>query len=152
MESLSLDSVDCYLRVMDALKEEIRRLSLGLRHIAAGVKDIRLLMTIPSVDYYNALLVKAKIGDINRFRSGNQLTSHTGLVLSTYSSGGVTRHGRITQEGSRWLQWAMVEVVHSHLRYYMQVTQIYYRIAERRGRQTTIVAVTRKMLSSSTTF
>jgi len=53
--------------------------------------------------------VKAEIGDVNRFRSGGHLCSYAGLVPSTYNSGGVTRHGGITREGSRWLRWAMVE-------------------------------------------
>jgi transposase len=66
-----------------------------------------LLMTVPGVGYYTALLVKAEIGDVNRFKSGGRLCSYADP--STYNSGGVTRHGGITREGSRWLRWAMVE-------------------------------------------
>jgi len=47
LEGLGLESVRCYLRVMATLREEIRWLSLELRHIAAGDEDIRLLMTVP---------------------------------------------------------------------------------------------------------
>jgi transposase len=90
------------------LRKEIRLLSLYLRHMAAGDENVRLLMTIPGVGYYVALLVKAEIGDINRFHTGDQLASYAGLAPSTHSSGGVTHHGRITKEGSRWLRWAMV--------------------------------------------
>jgi hypothetical protein len=39
-----------------------KNLSLELRHIAAGDEDVRLLMTIPGVGYYIALLVKAEVG------------------------------------------------------------------------------------------
>ena len=134
LRGLGLDSVDSYLRLMAPLKEEIRVLSRELRRIAAGDEDIELLTIIPGVGYYTAVLVKAEVGDIDRFRTSDQLCSYAGIVPSTYSSGGVTRHDRITKEGSAWLRWAMVEAVQTHLRYDTPVTQAYHRIAERRGR------------------
>ena len=146
LRGLGLDSLDSYLRVMDTLKEEIRLLSRELRHLAAGHEDVRLLMTIPGVGYYIALLVKAEIGDINQFRTGDQLASYAGIAPSTYSSGGVTRHGRITKEGSGWLRWAMVEAVQTHLRYDTPVTRAYHRIAERRGKGKAKVAAARMLL------
>jgi transposase len=142
-----MESVRCYLRVMATLGEEIRRLSLELRHIASGDEDVRLLMTIPGVGYYVALLVKAEVGDITRFRSGGHLAGYAGIVPSTHSSGKVTRHGRITREGSRWLRWAMVEAALVHLRYDTSVTRFYHRVAERRGSKTARVAAARKLLT-----
>jgi len=147
LEGLGLESVRCYLRVMATLKEEIRRLSLELRHLADADEDVRLLMTVPGVGYYIALLVKAEEGDVSRFRSGDHLASYAGLVPSTYSSGGVTRHGRITKEGSRWLRWAMVEAVLLHLRYDSPVTKFYHGVAERQGAKTARVAAARKLLT-----
>ena len=103
-------------------------------------------MTIPGVGYYTALLVEAEVGDVGRFRSGEHLCSYAGIVPSTYSSGGVTRHGRITREGSRWLRWAMVEAALTHLKYDTSITRCYHRIAEKRGRQVAVVAADRKLL------
>jgi len=80
-------------------------------------------MTIPGIGYYTALLVKAEIGDVSRFRRGDQLCSYAGIVPSTYSSGGVTRHGGITREGSRWLRWAMVEAATTHIKYDTSITR-----------------------------
>jgi len=134
LQGLRIDSVSCYLRVMAALKAEVQRLSLELRSMAAGDEGVRLLMTIPGVGYNIALLVKAEIGDIGRFGSGDQLASYAGLAPSTYSSGCVTRHGRITREGSNWLRWAIVDAVHTHLKKDTPVTRAYHRTAERRGR------------------
>lgn len=142
-----MEPVDCYLRVMATLKEEVRRISLELRQVAAGDEDVRLLMTIPGISYYIALLVKAEMGDINRFGSGDHLASYAGLVPSTHSSGGVTRHGRITREGSRWLRWAMVEAVLVHLRFDTPVTRFYHRVVGRRGAKTARVAAARKLLT-----
>ena len=60
-------------------------------------------MSIPGVGYYLALLIKAEIGDVSRFKSGDNLCIYAGIVPSTHSSGGVTRNGGITREGSRRL-------------------------------------------------
>ncbi|MEM3666779.1 MAG: IS110 family transposase, partial [Candidatus Bathyarchaeia archaeon] len=109
LRRLGLEPVDCYLRLIVVLNGEIRRLSSELKLLAGDDDDVRLLMTIPGLGYYLALLVKAEVGDVNRFKSGDHLCSYAGLVPSTYNSGGVTRHGGITREGSRWLRWAMVE-------------------------------------------
>ncbi|MFW6109088.1 MAG: IS110 family transposase [archaeon] len=139
--------MDCYLRVMEPLREEINMLNRELKSMARDDKDVKLLMTIPGIGYYIALLVKAEIGEISRFSSGNHLASYAGLVPSTHSSGGVTRHGRITKEGSRWLRWAMVEAALVHLRYDTPVTRFYRRVAERRGSKTARVAAARKLLT-----
>jgi len=74
-------------------------------------KDPRavLLTTIPGISYYSALLIISEIGDINRFPTYGYLLSYGGLVPSVHSSGGRTRLGRITKEGSKWLRWILVE-------------------------------------------
>ena len=146
LRGLGLEPVDSYLRLMTPLREEIRVLSRELRRIAAGDEEVRLLTTIPGVGYYTAVLVKAEVGDKNRFRTSDRLCSYAGIVPSTHSSGGVTRHGRITRERSSWLRWAMVEAVQTHLRYDTPVTRAYHRIAERRGKGKVKVAAARMLL------
>jgi len=146
LRDLGLEPVDSYLRMMEPLRTEIRLLSLELRHIAADDEDVRLLMTIPGVGYYIALLVKAEIGDVSRFNTGDQLASYAGLAPSTHSSGGVTHQGRITKEESRWLRWAMVEAAQVHLRFDTPVTRAYHRVAERRGKGKAKVAAARMLL------
>jgi len=148
LRSLGLEPVDCYLRVMESLNFEIRRLSLDLKGLAGLDKDVKLLMTIPGIGYYTALLIKAEIGDVYRFKSGDHLCSYAGLVPSTHSSGGMERHGGITREGSRWLRWAMVEAALTHVKYDTAITRAYHRIAERRGRKAALVATARRLLLS----
>ncbi|MHA1632428.1 MAG: transposase [Candidatus Freyarchaeota archaeon] len=69
-------------RAREVLNGEIHRLSRQLRRLARDDEDVRLLMTIPGVGYYLALLIKAEIGDIRRFRSGDHLCSYAGIVPS----------------------------------------------------------------------
>ena len=129
LRSLGLEPIDCYLRVIGVLNGEIRLLSLVLKCMAGEDEDVKLLMTIPSFGYYTALLVKAEIDDVNSFN-----------VPSTYSSGGVSRLGGITREGSRWLRWAVVEAVMMHIKYDIAISRSYHRIAERSSKQVAVVA------------
>jgi transposase len=147
LHGLNLDPVESYLRVMASLDDEIKRLSKELLGQAEDNEDVKLLMTIPGVGYYTALLVKSEVGDISRFPFGERLCSYAGLVPSTHASGNSVRHGPITREGSRWLRWVMVEAAQTHVhKYDTAITRAYNRIAERRGRRIATVAAARKLL------
>ncbi len=150
LRSLKLEPVDCYLRLIEPLKEEVKLVSGDLKRSAGKDAEVQLLMTIPGVGYYVALLVKSEIGDVRRFSSGDHLASYAGLVPHTRSSGGVERHGGITREGSRWLRWAMVEAAMVHVRYDTPVTRFYHGVAERRGRRAALVAAARKLARCAT--
>jgi transposase len=147
LKDLGLEPVSCYLRLMAPISREVLKLSRELRGMARGDPDVQLLMTVPGVGYYIALLIKAEIGDIGRFNGGDQLASYAGLVPSTRSSGGVERHGRITREGSKWLRWALVEAAMVHVRYDSPVTRFYHRVAERRGKKPALIASARKLVT-----
>jgi transposase len=146
LHSLQLDSVESYLPVISSLDIQVKKLSRELQALAPQDPEVRLLMTIPGVGYYSALLVKSEIGDISRFSDGEKLCSYAGLVPSVSSSGAYTRRGSITKEGSRWLRWIMVECVHTHLKYDTSITRSYHAIAERKGKPVAKVAAARRLL------
>jgi len=147
LHRLNLEPVESYLQIIKPLDDEIKQLSKHLKELAKDDGDVKLLMTVPGVGYYTALLVKSETGHINRFSDGEKLCSYSGLVPSTYASGGVVTHGNITEEGSRWLRWVMVEaaMIHVH-KYDTSITRAYHRIAQRRGRQVATVAAARRLL------
>jgi transposase len=146
LHSQQLDSIESYLPVISSLDIQVGKLSKDLQAMAPQDGDVRLLMTIPGIGYYSALLVKSEIGEISRFPDGEKLCSYAGLVPSVSSSGAYTRHGSITKEGSRWLRWIMVECVHTHLKYDTSITRSYHAIAERKGKPIAKVAAARRLL------
>ncbi|MBD3206368.1 transposase, partial [Candidatus Bathyarchaeota archaeon] len=147
LECLGLEPVDCYLRLMGPFNQEILVLNRELRTLARDDPDVRLLESIAGIGYYIALLFKAEVGDICRFKSKDHLACYAGLVPSSKSSGGVQRHGRITREGSAWLRWALVEAAMVHIRYDTPVTRLYHRVAERRGKKKALIAAGRELLT-----
>jgi len=147
LHTLGLKPIESYLRVISPLDDEIKQVSKELKETAKIDEDVKLLMTVPGVGYYTALLVKSEIGHIDRFSDGEKLCSYAGLVPSTYASGGTVTHGNITKEGSRWLRWVMVEAAMTHVhKYDTAITRAYHRIAQRRGRQVATVAAARRLL------
>ena len=150
LHGLNLDSVECYLRVLKPLDEEIKLLSKELVGIAEDDEEVKLLTTIPGIGYYSAVLMKSEIGDIARFPFGERLCSYAGLVPSTHASGKTVWHGGITKEGSRWLRLVMVEAAQTHVhKYDTSITRAYNRIAEKRGKKIATVAAARRLLMCS---
>jgi transposase len=137
------------LHVIKSLNDEVNTVSKKILLLAKEDEIARLLMTIPGVGYYSALLIISEIGDINRFPDSYHLCSYAGLVPSTYSSGGVTHYGSsITKAGSKYLRWIMLECVHAHIRTEKNsnIAQFYYRIAKKKGNSKAAVAAAAKLL------
>ena len=59
LRSLNLEPVDCYLRLIEPLKKEVKLVSRDFERSAGKDPEVQLLMTISGVGYYIALLVKA---------------------------------------------------------------------------------------------
>ena len=92
LHSLSLPenytiALEGYLSVLETVRHEIRNVSKKVQQLAEDDQDSVLLMTIPGVGYYSALLIKSEIGDVKRFPSAKQLCFYAGLVPSPHASG-----------------------------------------------------------------
>jgi len=147
LRSQNLAPVESYLRIIDVFDSEIKVLSKEIKQLAEEDEEVKLLMSIPGVGYYSALLVKSEIGEVGRFPFAEKLCSYAGLVPSTYASGGVVSHGRITKEGSKWLRWVMMECAQVHVnRYDSSISRAYRCIAGRRGKKVARLAAARKLL------
>lgn len=140
--------VDGYLNVIETLNDEIDKASRTIE-VQAGDNDYaKLLMTIPGISYYTALLLTSEIGDINRFPDSYHLVSYAGLSPSTHSSGGNTYHGGITKQGSPYLRWALNQVTWAHIRNEPDgtVAEFYHKLAKKKGSAIAIVAASAKLL------
>jgi transposase len=89
-------------------------------------EDVKLLMTIPGVDYYLAALFSSYVRDVNRFPTVDHLASFFGIIPETRDSANVKRRGRMSKDGpsiARWTLGIMTDTVmhwnpHLH-RYYV---------------------------------
>jgi len=139
-------ALEGYLTVLDAVRQEIREASKKVRQVAEEDHDTLLLMTVPGMGYYSALLTKSEIGDVRRFRSAKQLCSYAGLVPSTYASGNTCFHGHITKQGSKWLRWILVEAAIHAVKRPGVLRHFYFKVERKKGGQIAKVAAARKLL------
>lgn len=139
--------LDGYIRLAEVLTDLIAEITTTLKQLVAESAQAQLLMTVPGVSYYSALLILSEIGEIERFPNAKRLCSYAGLVPSVYSSGGKSFHGRITKQGSRWLRWICVEISIHAANGDARFQSLYRRVGRRRGFATAKVAVARKLLT-----
>lgn len=67
------------------------------------------LQQLPGIGPILALVIRAEIGEIQRFPTGGHLASYAGLVPRVDASAARVRYGHITKRGSPWLRWALIE-------------------------------------------
>ncbi|MBH0192509.1 MAG: IS110 family transposase, partial [Nitrospira sp.] len=140
--------LDGYLRTLEHLTTEIRQVSQTIEAQATADPQAQLLQTMPGIGAYSALLILSEIGDIHRFPDSRHLCSYAGLVPSVHASGGKTRLGRLTKQGSSWLRWILVELSLHAINGAPQFRSLYYRVAKKHGRNVGRVAVARAMLKT----
>ena len=104
--------LDSFLRVLDCLTTEIKEADSRIKVAVDDDPRANLLTTVPGIGYRIALVILAEIGDISRFPDANHLVSYAGLAPRVRSSGGKTKLGNITKQGSSALRWALVEAIH----------------------------------------
>lgn len=140
--------VEGYVRIIEQLNAEIHEASKIICQEATNDENARLLMTIPGVSYYSALLLIGEIGEIDRFADSAHLVSYAGLASSTRSSGGSTFHGRITKTGSPYLRWCLNQCVRAHMRAEPEgsVAVFYEKLRRKKGHGKAIVAASVKLL------
>ncbi|MGI0088418.1 MAG: IS110 family transposase [Nitrosotalea sp.] len=139
-------AVDAYVKTLDIFDLQIDIFTKKIASISKQDSNVRLLMTIPGVDYLTALAIMSEIVYIERFSTPWKLVSYAGLAPSRRDSGQARHRGGITRQGSRWLRFALVEAAGTTKRFDERLGKFYDRISARRGPQKAKVAVAKEML------
>jgi transposase len=138
--------LDGYLSLVQTVTTLIKEVTETIEGMVKDNPQATLLMTIPGISYYSALLIVSEIGDVERFPSARKLCSYAGLVPSVHASGGKIRYGAITKQGSKWLRWILVELSCHFVRGSERLRNLYNRVSKSHGKATARVAAAREML------
>lgn len=135
------------LKSFKAMNKEILEVTSRIAKVAKGLKDVELVMSVPGIDFYSALIILSEIGDVNRFPSYKKLCAYSGLVPSTHQSGKTRWNGHITKQGNKWLRWILIQVVqHVTKREGGRMRNFYLRLTAKKGKKVARVACARKLL------
>jgi transposase len=147
LRSLSIDAIDDYLDTIEFLSGKIRELDERVRQKAQPDKYANLLVTIPGVGWYSALLISSEIADISRFPDHEHLCSYAKLTPGVRQSG-ETQHTTTRGVGDSMLNWIMIQCTRVHVRRCetSAITKFYAQVSARRGENIAIVAAARKLM------
>jgi len=134
------------IRELGFLSYEIHVIDMRLAAIAETDKQTHLLMSIPGVDYYSALVILSEIGDIYRFPNSKKLVGYAGLAPRVYQSGKTKHHGHISKDGPSILRWVLALSAHGVIKKPGKLRRFYLRLSKRIGKSKALVATARKLL------
>lgn len=98
-----------YLRLLDHVVEEIQQVEQWMRRNLPQDEVVRWLKTIPGIGLILAHVIRAEIGELERFPSYRHLGSYSGLA--PLSDDSADRHGRrhCSPACNHTLRWALIE-------------------------------------------
>jgi len=133
--------LDQHLAALALLAKLIKACQRLIDRAAQGDADEHLLLTVPGMGPVIAPLVSVEVDGITRFSSAAKLCAYAGLVPSTYSSGGRTRHGRMLHSCNHWLKWAFIEASWVAMKHDLYFGGLYKRHRARGKKATTAITI-----------
>jgi len=124
-----------------------KQLETVLARVAESDEDALLLMTIPGVDFFTALAIRSRIGEIGRFPTKKHFCSYSAVVPGASNTGEyISRHDRV-KRGDMVLKYALTCAVRGAVRAGKNsaVKRFYLKRRKRLGTQKAEVAAARKM-------
>lgn len=133
------------------LTESIKEIDKALEDREKKDPRVEVLKTMPMVGKTASQTLLAAVDGIERFSNSKKLVSYSGLAPSVRSSGDRTEYGAITREGRSEVRGVWCQIAHliatSKKSEVAPLREWFERVAERRGKRTAIVALTRKLLT-----
>ena len=146
LDPFGRDSLDRHLRQLERVAQELADLNSQIAVHAWQNPKIKLLMTLPGVDFTVAETILAALGDLSRFESPDKAASYLGLVPSTRQSGDHCYHGPITKQGARHARWLLVQAAQHSATHPGPIGAFFRRIAKKKNRNVAVVAVAHKLV------
>jgi transposase len=152
LAQLSLDqpgqcALERHLRQLAQAESEFQLLDDELASHAWQHPQIKLLMSLPGVDYAVAEAVLAVLGDNTRFADADRAAAYFGLVPSTRQSGDHCYHGRITKQGSAHGRWMLIQAA-QHVGTHPGPLGVFFRrLTRKKNRNVAVVATARKLVT-----
>lgn len=139
--------LDNYLSLLRHIEVKVESTQERVDDFVAHNPHARLLMTVPGISYYSALMISAEIGDIRRFNSAKKIISYAGLNPSVYQSGNKCITGHISKQGNKNLRWILTQVSHVAVQHDIALRSFFLRIRKTRGTNIAVTATARKLLT-----
>ena len=137
--ALLLEEGALYQRQVESLTDELAR-------VAVDQDTVRILQSVPGIDYVLALTMMAEIGEVTRFPNRKKFAAYCGLVPKNADSGEkVAVHAKL-RHGNPRLKWAFSVAVQAMLKTGHGKLVVHFRRLEKRlGRPKALMAVAHRL-------
>jgi len=143
-------ALDLYINKAECQRELLLQETRALRELSRSerLKDgMRLITSVPGVGITTGISFLAEIGDINRFKSSDQLAAYIGLIPMCHSSGEKDGNGEITIRKHTILRNYIVEAAWKAIRSDPAMTLAYEGYRLHMGANKAIVKIARKLIN-----
>jgi transposase len=139
--------IEQLLSVLDTLNTQIKKADREVTSIAHGDELCRRFMSVPGVGPVTAVLFKAVLDDVGRFKSAHSVQSYLGLVPGEFSSSDQQHRLGITKAGSPRLRTLLTQAAWAARRCRKVPAMVLWSIEveKRRGKHVAVVALARKL-------
>lgn len=133
------------LALLETIERQIKETEKWTEEALADNALMPVLQSFPGIGKTLAALIALEVDVIERFPTAGKFCAYSGVVNSTYSSGGKTRHGGLIPACNRHLRYAFIEAAWTTARVSPYFGAYYKRLRARVGAQDAIGAVARKL-------
>lgn len=141
--------VDGYLSLIDQTNLLIAQREKEIKNLVVKESPAaQLLLTIPGISYFSALLLVAEIGDIKRFASHKKLASFAGLTGTVSESADRVYQGPLKKDSNKYIRWVLIEAVDHATRKDPGLMAFYRKLAAKKGENKARAAIAHKLLIS----
>jgi transposase len=145
--------IEQYLSLVDDLTEKQEAIDTKIAAAASDVAEVQLLVTIPGVGPYRALVMHAELGDVDRFDTKSAVVSYAGLDPTVHESADSRSEGSISKQGNSHLRKVVVNAAQTavHTSKDRYLTNYYNRLRYAKDKPALVarVATGRKLLISA---
>jgi transposase len=132
------------LKLLIAQEEQLNR---DLAKLGESNQDVKILMTLPGIDFYSALGIVGEIGDVRRYPSKRHLCSDAGVVPGASNSGDKVSEHQHVKNGNKVLKYFLCTAALGMIKSNREtnVSRFYKKKAKQIGPQKARVAAARKI-------
>lgn len=148
-DALLQDMMLLMIEEMKLLRQLLLKAEKKIRALmkeAAFESKAKLLMSVPGVGPTTAMLILLELGEMDRFKTFDQLNSFVGFYPGSHSSGEKSKDTGITQRQNRMLRTALVESAWTSVRTDPAMLEAFVQLKKRMEANKAIIRIARKLL------
>ncbi|WP_143959643.1 IS110 family RNA-guided transposase [Litoribacter populi] len=133
-----------------ALKKNILNITRQIRELAESDRyrdNCDRLITIPGVGLVTAMNLLTQLGDIERFKTLDELCHYIGIVPNTRSSGEKTATGKITRRGRKKIKILLIEASWVAVRKDPALMAKFNELSKRMNKNKAIIRIAKSLLN-----